>query len=118
MKKKQKNKKSTAQEYPFVLSFDPEDNVYIARAVDLPNCHSDGNTPEEAVKNIYEAIQGWIDTAMKNDLSIPKPSRFHERPKKFLLRLESHNVAKLETLSASTKKSLNSLINEAIASFT
>lgn len=117
MAKAKKNKKRWPQEYPFVLSYDPHENIYIARAVDLPNCHTDGSSPEEAVKNIYEAIQGWLETARKNGIPIPEPSHFRERPKKFLLRLEPHNVVKLETLASSTRKSLNHLINEAISSF-
>lgn len=110
-----RSKRHDAKKYAFVLSYDPEDKVYVARAVDLPGCHSDGATPAAAVKNIYEAVQGWLETARKKRMPIPAPSRFQEKPKKFLLRIEPHNVTKLETLTSFNKKSLNKLINEAIA---
>ena len=103
--------------YPFVLSYDPDDEIYVARAVDLPGCHSDGGTPQAAVKHIYEAIAGWLETAIKEGIPIPQPSRLQERPKKFLLRIDPHNVAKLDSLSAMNQKSLNKLINEAISEY-
>ena len=81
MIKTKKNKQRSA-DYPFVLSYDPEEKVYIARSVDLPNCHTDGSTPQEAVHNIYQAMQGWLETAHKENIRIPEPSRFEEKPKK------------------------------------
>ncbi len=107
--------KYSPREYPFVLSYDNEDKVYIARAVDLQGCHSDGKTPQKAVEHIYEAIDGWLETAEKNRIPIPAPSSIKPQPKKFLLRIEPDNVAKLETIASFKKKSLNNLINEAIA---
>ncbi len=107
-------KRHNAREYPFVISYDAADQVYIARAVDLAGCHSDGATPEKAVRRIYEAIEGWLETARKKRIPIPAPSRLQAQPKKFLLRIEPHNVTKLETMASYNKKSLNKLINEAI----
>lgn len=115
MKQKKNNKQYAVRDYPFVLSYDHEDKVYVARAVDLSGCHSDGDTPEQATHNIYEAITGWLETARKNKLPIPVPSQMQSRPKKFLLRIEAVNAAKLETLAAASQKSINALINEAIS---
>ena len=33
---------------------------YLAIVPDLPGCMSDGETPEEALKNVQEAIASWI----------------------------------------------------------
>lgn len=48
---------------------------FIATVPDLPGCVSDGETPEEALVNVQDAISTWIGAA--NDLGhkIPKPSR-------------------------------------------
>jgi predicted RNase H-like HicB family nuclease len=44
---------------------------YLATAPDLPGCMSDGETPEEALKNVQEAIVSWIEAAteLKQDIS-------------------------------------------------
>lgn len=112
---KSRNKTSySPREYPFVLTYENDDKVYVARAVDLPGCHSEGKTPAEAVRNVYEAIKGWIETARKDHVPIPPPTRLREEPRKFLLRIEPQNVLKLDSLSVLHQKSLNKLINEAI----
>jgi predicted RNase H-like HicB family nuclease len=58
---------------------DPEDGGYNVSCPALPGCHSQGETIEEAVTNIQEAIEGCLDvlnnriTSLKPDLqqSIP-----------------------------------------------
>lgn len=114
---KRKNKKVSVKEYSFVLSFDEEDQVYIAKAIDLKGCHSDGSTPEEAMSNLYEAMEGWLETAKKHRIPIPAPSTLKTKTKKFLLRLDPENASKLETLAVAKNESINTLVNEAIASF-
>ena len=49
---------------------------YLARVPELPGCMSDGETPEEAVTNVQDAILAWIEAA--NDLGheVPKPGAF------------------------------------------
>jgi antitoxin HicB len=48
---------------------------YLATVPDLPGCMSDGATPEEALKNVQEAIASWIESAREWKLDVPKPSR-------------------------------------------
>jgi antitoxin HicB len=47
---------------------------YLATVPDLPGCMSDGQTPEEALKNVQDAIVSWIDAAKEWKQEIPKPS--------------------------------------------
>ena len=47
---------------------------YLATVPDLPGCMSDGETPEEALKNVQEAIVSWIAAAKEWKREIPKPS--------------------------------------------
>ncbi len=46
--------------YTVILEKD-EDGIYVASVPALPGCISDGKTVEEALANIREAIQGFID---------------------------------------------------------
>jgi len=47
---------------------------YVATVPDLPGCMSDGDTPEEALKNVQEAVASWADAARQWQLNIPQPS--------------------------------------------
>lgn len=44
-----------------------EDGVFVASCSAIPGCHSQGNTYEEAVKHIEEAIRLCLDVA-RNDV--------------------------------------------------
>ena len=57
--------------YTVVLDKD-EDGVYVATVPALPGCISDGKTVEEALSNIREAIQGFIEDMKADGKPIPK----------------------------------------------
>lgn len=48
---------------------------FLARAPDLPGCMSDGETPEEAIANVQDAIATWIEAARDLNHPVPPPSR-------------------------------------------
>jgi antitoxin HicB len=48
-----------------------EDGVFVAECPALPGCVSQGNTREEAMANIRDAIQGYLDSLKKHGEPIP-----------------------------------------------
>lgn len=48
---------------------------YSAVVPDLPGCMSDGETPEEALANVEDAIAAWIEAAQDLGHGVPEPSR-------------------------------------------
>lgn len=46
---------------------------YLASVPDLPGCMSDGETPEEALRNVQDAIESWIEAARELKMDIPPP---------------------------------------------
>jgi antitoxin HicB len=52
---------------------DTDGGGYLATVPDLPGCMSDGETPEEALKNV-QAIVSWIEAAKEWKMEIPQPS--------------------------------------------
>lgn len=50
-----------------------EGGGWLAEVPDLPGCISDGDTPEEAVKNVEDALRSWIVTANEFGDPIPEP---------------------------------------------
>ncbi|WP_294174640.1 type II toxin-antitoxin system HicB family antitoxin [uncultured Sphingomonas sp.] len=47
---------------------------FVAIVPDLPGCKSDGDTPEEALANAYDAIECWIEAAEGMGRPVPAPS--------------------------------------------
>ena len=52
-----------------------EGGGFVATVPDLPGCMSDGETPEEALVNVQDAIAAWIEAAHHMGHTVPPPSR-------------------------------------------
>lgn len=52
-----------------------EGGGYAATVPDLPGCMSDGDTPEDALTNVRDAIAAWIEAARETGRPVPKPTR-------------------------------------------
>ncbi len=58
--------------YRVVIEVD-EDGIYVASVPSLPGCISQGRTREEALKNIQDAIKGYLESLKKHGEPIPPP---------------------------------------------
>jgi antitoxin HicB len=52
-----------------------EGGGFIALVPDLPGCLSDGETAQEALASVQDAIASWIDEAKALGRPIPAPSK-------------------------------------------
>jgi len=50
---------------------------FVATVPDLPGCMSDGETPEEALANVRDAINAWIEEARSLGRQVPAPTSRH-----------------------------------------
>ncbi|MER2264161.1 type II toxin-antitoxin system HicB family antitoxin [Methylobacterium oxalidis] len=66
--------------YPIVITPLAVDDGggFAATVPDLPGCMSDGETPEEALHNVLDAIDSWIEMAQELGHPIPEPVRGRE----------------------------------------
>jgi predicted RNase H-like HicB family nuclease len=55
-----------------VLYPDHEDGGWVAEVPSLPGCFSQGDTKEEAVENIRDAIETWIAGARESGMAVPE----------------------------------------------
>ena len=53
------------------IIFRGEDGFWVVECPSLPGCISQGETREEAVQNIREAIQIYIETLEEDGLDVP-----------------------------------------------
>ena len=59
--------------YEITIYWDDQDRIYVADVPELPGCSAHGDTYDDALKNIKEAIKLWIDTA--NEFGDPCPNQ-------------------------------------------
>ena len=57
-----------------VIYPDLEDGGWIAEVPSLPGCISQGESREEVIRNIRDAIEVWIDGAQTVGMEIPNES--------------------------------------------
>ena len=95
-----------------------EDGVYIVEVPDLPGCVADGDTIEEAFKNLSEAMEAWIESRLSAGESVPEPRNSESYSGKFVLRLPKRLHQILAEQAQAEECSLNqyavSLLSEAV----
>ena len=59
--------------YEVIIYWSDEDQAYVAEVPELSGCMADGATYHEALANVQEMIQEWIETAQALGRPIPEP---------------------------------------------
>lgn len=54
-----------------ILIEQDEDGVFVAEVPSLPGCISQGYTRPEAISNIKEAIEGYLESLAKHNEPVP-----------------------------------------------
>jgi antitoxin HicB len=54
---------------------DADGGGFAAVVPELPGCRSDGETPQQALDNAYDAIGCWIEGAQEMGRIVPQPRR-------------------------------------------
>lgn len=60
-------------DYHINIFYSEEDGGYIADIPDLEACSAFGRTPEEAVAQVKEARDAWLEAAKQAGKPVPKP---------------------------------------------
>ena len=62
--------------YSVLITWSDVDKCYIGKVLELDGCMTDGETVEELMENVNEAIKVWIETAQDYNMEIPEPKSF------------------------------------------
>jgi predicted RNase H-like HicB family nuclease len=54
-----------------VILYQGEDGHWVAEVPSLPGCITQGSTRDEALKNVVEAVEAWIDAARSFNEAVP-----------------------------------------------
>ena len=62
------------KKYEIILYWSNEDRLFIGEVPQLPGCTAHGQTQDEALRNVNEAIDLWIETAKEFGDPVPEPA--------------------------------------------
>jgi predicted RNase H-like HicB family nuclease len=60
--------------YRIEVFYSTEDEAWIADVPDLPHCSAHGHSPHEAVAEVEQAAEAWLDAARATGRQVPVPS--------------------------------------------
>ena len=93
---------------------------WLVEIPELPGCISDGNTKDEALRNVEDAKLEWFDYALKKGVSIPQPGDYESEvlsySGKFTTRVPKSLHKRLAEKAQEEGVSLNQLVNNLLSS--
>ena len=91
-----------------------EEGGYIAEVLEVPGAMSQGETAEEAVKMVNDALGGIIAVMLEDGENIPEPIGFNEYSGRFNLRVSSETHRQAVLRAQVEGVSLNQWVSQAI----
>lgn len=59
--------------YPALVFWSDDDGAYLAIAPQLQGCIAHGETRQEAMENLEDAVESWLESAKEEGWALPKP---------------------------------------------
>ena len=100
---------------PYTRILIPSDGSYSAEMVEFPGCFAEGKTPDEAIRNLEEAAEAWIEASLEQGLKIPEPFMNQGFGGKIALRLPRSLHRQATMLAEREDVSLNQFLVSAIS---
>ena len=101
---------------PYTIELIPEpEGGWCVAVKELPGCLSEGDTVEEAVEMIHDAMRGWLEISLEEEHDIPEPNLDEEFSGKFVVRLPRSLHRQLVETAEREGVSLNQFVNVALA---
>ena len=102
---------------PYTRELIPDtEGGWFIRIKELPGCMSQGDTPEEALRMIEDAMRGWLAVSLEDGDPIPEPRPEEEYSGKFVVRVPRSLHRQLVEEAERDGVSLNQFVNVALTS--
>lgn len=59
--------------YHFTVIREEEDGSWFGRVLEFPGCFSAGDTAQEALRNLFEVAEAWVDACLHQPHPFPIP---------------------------------------------
>jgi predicted RNase H-like HicB family nuclease len=91
-----------------------ESGGYTAHISELPGCIAEGETPDEAVRALDDAMEDWIEAVLESGTAVPPPLRVEGFSGRLVLRLPKTSHRMAAERAQADGVSLNQWIVEAV----
>lgn len=89
---------------------DESGHYFYGRILELDGCQSTGDTIDELYESLNEAMEGYIEVKLENNIPIPMPERTEDFSGKFNVRLPKSLHQRLTIEAENEGVSLNQLV--------
>jgi antitoxin HicB len=101
---------------PYTIEMVPGlESGWVVSIRELSGCISQGDSPQNAVDMIREAMCGWLEIALEDGLPIPEPRELEEYSGRFVVRVPRWLHRELARTSGQEGVSLNQFVSTALA---
>ncbi len=117
MKSEIAKKREYLRSLPYAITLrKDEEGDWVARIAELPGCTAHGSTQGEALKNLEEVTDLWLEDALMSGAAIPPPQIAECLPSgKWLQRVPRSLHKKLAELAEREDVSLNQLVTSILS---
>ena len=100
--------------YTYIIEWSDTDGCFLGSIAELERNMTCGQTHEEVLLNLKEALISYITTSLKNNMEIPEPLRIKNFKGNITYRTSKERHYQLAKQAKLNGKSINTFIDEAI----
>jgi len=100
--------------YTYIIEWSDVDGCFLGSIVELERYMTCGQTREEVLSNLKEALVSYVTTSLDNNIEIPEPLKIDDFKGSITYRTSKERHYRLAKQAKFYGKSINSFIDEAI----
>jgi len=100
--------------YTYIIEWSDVDGCFLGSIVELERNMTCGQTREEVLTNLKEALVSYVTTSLDNNMEIPEPIKLEDFKGSITYRTSKERHYKLAKQAKLYGKSINAFIDEAI----
>ena len=101
--------------YTFIIDWSDSDGCFLGSIVELEHNMTCGQTREEVLSNLKEALASYVTTSLSNNMDIPEPLKIKDFKGSITYRTSKERHYRLAKQAKLYGKSINAFIDETIA---
>jgi len=100
--------------YTYVIEWSDVDDCFLGSIIELERNITCGQTREEVLSNLKEALISYVTTSLDNNIEIPEPLKINDFKGSITYRTSKERHYRLAKQAKLYGKSINAFIDEAI----
>ena len=100
--------------YTYVIEWSSADGCFLGSIVELERNMTCGQTREEVLVNLKDALASYVATSLSNNMEIPEPLKIEDFKGSITYRTSKERHYKLAKQAKLYGKSINAFIDEAV----